>query len=162
MRPDALREAELFFHKQIPITRAMGVRVVAGDDDSFVVEAPVTLNHNHLQTGFGGSIHAVATLAGYGLLWLELRDATTHIVIAESTIRFLRPVMKTIRASCKCSGAAELDSFIQTLRTTGGARIRLVVSVEENGAIAAEFLGTFVVRKKSSELQPRSCAASNP
>ena len=67
-------EAEQYFHQQIPITRAMGVRVVAHDESQFVVEAPVTLNFNHLGTAFGGSINAVATLAAYGLLWLELRE----------------------------------------------------------------------------------------
>ncbi len=61
---DTLREAENYFHDQIPLTRAMGLRVVACDQNQFVVEAPVSLNSNHLQTAFGGSINAVATLAG--------------------------------------------------------------------------------------------------
>ena len=52
----------------------MGVRVVAHDENGFIVEAPVALNSNHLRTAFGGSINAVATLAAYGLLWLELRE----------------------------------------------------------------------------------------
>jgi hypothetical protein len=33
----ALREAEEFFHQQIPLTRAMGVRVVAHDENGFVL-----------------------------------------------------------------------------------------------------------------------------
>jgi putative thioesterase YiiD len=87
----ALLEAEKYFHEQIPITRAMGVRVMANDQAGFVVEAPVALNSNHLRTGFGGSVNAVATLAAYGFLWLELNDASVHVVVAESSIRFLRP-----------------------------------------------------------------------
>jgi thioesterase domain-containing protein len=63
---DRLRAAEKFLHEQIPITRAMGLRVVANDGNGFVVEAPVALNSNHLRTAFGGSINAVATLAAYG------------------------------------------------------------------------------------------------
>lgn len=96
-----LREAEAFLHERIPITRVMGVRVVAQGNDGFIVEAPVSLNSNHLQTGFGGSINAVATLVGHGLLWLELReDKRAHFVVAESSIRFRRPVRETIRAIC--------------------------------------------------------------
>ena len=93
-------EAERYFHQQIPITRAMGVRVVAHDENGFVIEAPVALNSNHLRTAFGGSINSVATLAAYGLLWLELRQPAAHVVVAESSIRFLRPVRDTIRAIC--------------------------------------------------------------
>ena len=39
-----LREAEEFLHASIPLTRAMGVRVVADDAREFVVTAPVALN----------------------------------------------------------------------------------------------------------------------
>ena len=74
MDEQALRATENFFHDKIPLTRAMGIRVVADDRHRFAIEAPVGLNHNHLQTAFGGSINAVATLAGYGFLWLEVRE----------------------------------------------------------------------------------------
>src|SRR4026208_1626929 len=97
---EKLRAAEKFLHEQIPITRAMGLRVVARDEKEFVVEAPVALNSNHLRTAFGGTISAVAPLAAYGFLWLALRESGVHVVVAESSIRFLRPVRETIRASC--------------------------------------------------------------
>src|SRR3954468_16912983 len=95
-----LAAAEKYLHEQIPLTRAMGLRVVASDQNGFVLEAPVALNSNHLRTAFGGSINAVATLAAYGFLWMELNDASVHVVVAESSIRFLRPVRETIRATC--------------------------------------------------------------
>src|SRR4051812_40651112 len=97
---DPLRAAEEFFHAKIPLTRAMGLRVVPDAVHGFAIEASVALNYNHLHTAFGGSINAVATLAGYGLLWLELRDTNAHVVVAESSIRFLRPVRQVIRAIC--------------------------------------------------------------
>ncbi len=139
-----LRAAEEFFHRQIPLTRAMGVRVTADDERGFSVEAPVALNYNHLHTAFGGSINAVATLAGYGLLWMELRETTAHLLIAGSAIRFLRPVRETISATCVRPAAEKLASFQATLRETGKARIALRVRVEENGEAAAEFQATFV------------------
>jgi thioesterase domain-containing protein len=143
-----LREAENFFHQQIPITRAMGVRVVANDARGFVVEAPVALNYNHLHTGFGGSINAVATLASYGLLWLELGDAKSfHVVVAESSIRFLRPVRETIRAICLRPNQREIDAFRSTLELKGKASMTLEVIIEEDSQTAAEFEGTFVALK---------------
>lgn len=148
--PNELREAEEFFHRKIPLTRAMGVRVVSDDERSFVVEAPVALNYNHLHTAFGGSINAVATLAGYGLLWMELREDAAHVVVAQSSIRFFRAVRVTIRAVCAKPDAQELAAFVSTLRMTGKAKMTLRVTVEENDIAAAEFEATFVALRDSS------------
>jgi thioesterase domain-containing protein len=141
-------EAERYFHQQIPITRAMGVRVVAHDKNGFVVEAPVALNSNHLRTAFGGSINAIATLAAYGLVWLELRDEAAHVVVAESSIRFLRPVRKTIRAICVRPEPAEWAAFQTRFAEKGKGRITLRVNVVEDEQTAAEFEGIFVAQKK--------------
>ena len=141
-----LRAAEKFLHEKIPITRAMGVRVVANDENGFVIEAPVALNSNHLRTAFGGSINAVATLAAYGFLWVELNDAAAHVVVAESSIRFLRPVRETIRAICLRPAAEELTAFRSQFNAKGKARIALRVNVIESGETAAEFEGAFVAR----------------
>jgi thioesterase domain-containing protein len=141
-----LRQAEKFFHEQIPITRAMGLRVVANDETGFTVEAPVALNSNHLRTAFGGSINAVATLAAYGFLWLELKEAAAHVVVAESSIRFLRPVRETIRATCLRPDAESLEAFRNEFVEKRKARITLRVHVTEGGETAAEFEGLFVAR----------------
>ena len=143
---DRLRAAEKFLHEQIPITRAMGVRVVAHDENGFAIEAPVALNSNHLRTGFGGSINAVATLAGYGFLWMELRDPAVHVVVAESSIRFLRPVRTMIHALCSRPPPEEWAAFQSRFAENGKARITLRVNVMEAEQIAAEFEGVFVAR----------------
>jgi len=144
MKNDTLREAEQFFHKRIPLTHTMGVRVVPDAVYGFAVEAPVALNSNHLQTAFGGSVNAVATLAGYGLLWLELREDIAHVVIASSSIRFLQPVRELIKAICVRPETRELESFKAALRKKGKARITLSVHVDEANVRAAQFDATFV------------------
>ncbi|PZR70998.1 MAG: thioesterase [Chthoniobacterales bacterium] len=142
----SLFDAEKYFHEQIPITRAMGLRVMAHDENGFVVEAPVALNSNHLQTGFGGSINAVATLAAYGFLWLGLQERNVHVVVAESSIRFLRPVREVIRAICLPPAPEEWAAFHAKFTDQGKARITLRVNVVEAGQVAAEFQGLFVAR----------------
>jgi thioesterase domain-containing protein len=142
----SLRAAEKFLHEQIPITRAMGVRVVAHDENGFIIEAPVALNSNHLRTAFGGSINAVATLAAYGFLWLELQQPGAHLVVAESSIRFLRPVRETIRAVCPPPEPDDWTAFQARFAEKGKARITLRVNVVEDGQTAAEFEGIFVAR----------------
>jgi thioesterase domain-containing protein len=139
-------DVEQYFHQQIPITRAMGVRAAAHNENEFIVEASVALNSNHLRTGFGGSINAVATLAAYGLVWVALNDPAAHVVVAESSIRFLRPVRETIRAICPRPDPEEWAAFQTRFADTGKARITLRVKVVEAGQTAAEFEGIFVAR----------------
>jgi thioesterase domain-containing protein len=145
-----LHAAERFLHERIPLTRAMGLRVIASDEDGFAVEAPVALNSNHLNTAFGGSINAVATLAAYGLLWLELREEPADVVIRDSKIRFLRPIRETIAAYCARPERAELAQFLATLHTQGKARIGLRVEVREHDLVAAELQATFVAVRRTS------------
>jgi thioesterase domain-containing protein len=91
-------QVESFLRDEIPLATAMGIRVVTVEP--FMIEAPVALNSNHLGTAFGGSINAVATLAGYALLWLALHDdPSVHVVIAESWLRFLRPFARPFAPS---------------------------------------------------------------
>ena len=142
----ALHQAEEYLHQQIPITRAMGIRVVGHSENGFAVEAPVAQNSNHLRTAFGGSINAVATLAAYGFLWLEMHDPAVHVVVAESSIRFLRPVHEMIRAICRCPEPAEWAAFQRRFAERGKARITLRVNVVEANQTAAEFEGIFVAR----------------
>ena len=124
----------------------MGLRVVRNDETGFTVEAPVALNSNHLRTAFGGSINAVATLAAYGFVWLELNEAAAHVVVAESSIRFRRPVRETIRATCARPGAASLAEFRMRFAEKQKAGMTLHVTVTEAGEIAAKFEGRFVAR----------------
>jgi thioesterase domain-containing protein len=124
----------------------MGLRIVSDDENGVAVEAPVALNSNHLRTAFGGSINAVATLAAYGLLWLELDNPAVHVVVAESSIRFLRPVRETIRAVCARPGPDEWKAFRAEFESAGKARLKLCVKVVEAEQTAAEFEGTFVAR----------------
>ncbi len=139
-----LAEAERFFHDKIPLTRAMGLRVTPSGEGAFAVEAPVALNYNHLHTGFGGSINAVATLAAYGFLWRQLYTEEAELVVADSTIRFLAPVRETIRGVCASPAPERLAEFRRIFAMKGRARLRLHVQVSDNGMLAAEFHGTFV------------------
>jgi thioesterase domain-containing protein len=100
-----------------------------------------------LRTAFGGSINAVATLAAYGFVWLGLRDRTVHVVVAESSIRFLRPVRETIRAICPRPDSIAWAAFQTQLAAKKKAHIILRVNVVEEGQVTAAFEGTFVVRE---------------
>jgi len=143
-----LRETEAFFHAKIPITRAMGVSVESFDAGALVLTAPLEVNHNHLGTAFGGSLSSIATLAGYGVLWMLLDDRNCHIVVKNSSIQYLRPVTRSIRAIAKCPDAATFSVFKNRFEKKGKARIKLHVTIEEDGEVCVEFEGVFVALKE--------------
>lgn len=141
---DLLQATERFLHEQIPLTRAMGVTMERFDDERLVLSAPLEPNHNHLGTAFGGSLSAIATLAGYSLLWLELGDRDSHIVIKSSSLKYLHPVRSEIRAVCGRIDATNLARFREKFARTGKAGISLRVAIVENERTCVEFEGLFV------------------
>ena len=143
---------ELFYDK-MPLTRALGVRVEEYDGRRLVLTAPLRDNVNHLGTAFGGSLYALAVLSGYGLLWLELRDAGADIVIRDSSVSYERPVRGDIRAACVRPAEKALDAFKRQFHQKGLARIVLSATVEDAGVTAVRFRGTFVAM--------RQCAAES-
>jgi len=139
-----LHEIESYLHNQIPLTRAMGLQVRSGEGGRLVLEAPLELNHNHLGTAFGGSLSALATVAGYCFLWLQLGDPTAHVVIRDSAIRYFRPVRGPMRATCHPPEPEALATFLEQFQFKGKARASLRVTIDEDSATAVEFQGTFV------------------
>lgn len=141
----SLAETERFLHKKIPLSLAMGVRVESFEDNALIVTAPLEPNHNHLGTAFGGSLSAIAMLAGYGMLWLEIKDRDCHIVVRSSTIDYRRPVRGQLRAVCHRPGESELGHLREMFLKKGKARIHLQVDVVEDGEVCVAFEGVYVV-----------------
>lgn len=143
----ALEEAERFLHRQIPLTRAMQVRVVSYNKEALVLSAPLAPNHNHLGTAFGGSLAALAMLAGYSLLWLELEERAAHVVISKSEMRFLRPVTTELRASCQRPNESRMATFKEEFASQGKARISLEIIIGTKEEPAVIFTGLYVARR---------------
>ena len=140
------RDLEKFLHEKIPLTRAIGV-TVAESGARLVLEAPLVPNVNHLGTAFGGSLHALPTLACYAALWTLLRETGLdgHVVVKRSSANYRQPVKGTLRAVCLRPPADLVAEFIGDLRRHKKARMELTAVVEgENGKPAVEFSGSFV------------------
>lgn len=147
--PALLQETEAFLHAQIPLTQAMGVQVEGYDEAGLILTAPLAPNHNHLGTAFGGSLATLATLAGYTLLWLELGDRSSHIVIQESKIRYRFPVRGELRANAPRVSAEALATFLGDYQASGKARLTLPITIVSAGRVCVEFQGTFVALQRS-------------
>ena len=137
-------DLEKYLHDKIPLTVAMGVRVAECDDAHLILTAPLAPNRNHLGTAFGGSLHSLATLSGYSLLWWLLRAPDAHIVIRQSEIRYEKAVTGELRAFCCAPAADELAGFRSDFARKGKARLRLAATIEQDGKLAVQFTGVFV------------------
>ena len=147
--PDRLSapELEAFLHEKIPLTCAMGVHVAESNARRLVLEAPLEKNINHLQTAFGGSLQALATLACYIGMWTLLREAGIdgHVVVKRSQAFFRTPVKGGLRAVWERPPTAAISEFIHNLQRHKKARMDLSAVIEgPKDKPAVEFSGSFV------------------
>lgn len=141
------RDLEAFLHEKIPLSRAMGVSVAEIGSDQLILEAPLAENINHLGTAFGGSLHALPTLACYATLWLLMHEAglAGHVVVKQSEARYRQPVKNRLRAVSVRPPQDAATKFLADLRRHRKARMTLTAIVEgENDGIGVEFSGVFV------------------
>lgn len=140
-------ELQDYLYQKIPISRAMGLKVIRAERAGVTLAAPLDPNVNHRDTAFGGSIASAAILACWSLVWVRLRkDAPGHrIVIHRSEVEYQAPVHGDFLAAAEAPSEARWDRFVEMLLRKGRARIHLdaVVSTPE-GELCAVFHGHYV------------------
>ena len=131
---------------EIPLCRAIGIVARRYGAAGLVLAAPIAPNTNHKSTAFAGSLNAVATLAGWGLVWLLLRERDLHatIVIQESETRYSLPVRGDFEARCALPSAEAIEQFTEGLRRKGKARLKLTVEIADGLRAALTFSGRYV------------------
>ncbi len=150
-RRDGLTELatllEKTLHEEIPLTREIGVEVVAASPQRIELAAPLSPNINHKCTAFGGSLYAVAVLAGWSMVFARLHAAGlyAHIVIQDAKIEYLLPVIETINARCELASDAEFDRCLKLFSRKGRGRIALDVQIVTQQGVAVRFCGNYVI-----------------
>ena len=143
MSPDQLQH---YLHDHIPISRPLGVRVLAAGPELVRLGAPLEPNLNHRQTAFGGSLSAVAILAGWSWLYLRLAASgfTGRIVIQHHTVDYVAPAEADFVATCAGPGPEPWARFERTLARRGRARVTLDVDVQVEQRRVARCRGRYV------------------
>lgn len=144
---DLIQELQRTLEQEIPLTQHLELRVLSYDEQGLTLGAPLAPNINHKRTAFAGSLNSVVTLAGWGLLWLILREEGLHarVVIQDSACSYLRPVSDDFTAFCPKPGSAEIAKLAESLRKRGRARIELHVEVHNALGLAVQFSGRYVL-----------------
>jgi len=144
---------EEFSHQSrqsIPLLKSMGLEFTEFDDGCLRVEMPLAPNINDKQTGFGGSIAALATTSGWAVISLLLlsRSANYDVVVTESHMRYLAPATGDFYALTSVTSSA-LSAFNRVLDSQCHGRITVQVMVEQEGEQIAVYTGTYKVTIKS-------------
>jgi thioesterase domain-containing protein len=143
-----LCELQATLEREIPMSAQMGIRVHKGDADGLVMRLPLGPNRNHQQTAFAGSLNALCTIAGWGYLYVMLRELGRrgNIVIRRGTIKYQEPVNSSeIYARCHPVAADARQYFLEMLDDKGQAKLDLSVEIAGKDAPAVLFGGSYVV-----------------
>lgn len=145
---------EKYLSEHIPICSAMGIKVDLASSQKIIISAPLSNNINHKKTVFGGSLHAVSTLACWSLLHVNLPEICNkhvQIVIASSEIAYLAPVDFDFKAECCMPDSADWERFTKILQKKGKARIKLSAKIFQGQQLCVDYSGTFVALKTNQE-----------
>lgn len=116
-------------------------------DGHLRLRAPLAANVNDKGCAFGGSLASLMTLASWGLVSLELaqHDIDADIFVADSRVRYLKPVFEDLQVEACFDDAGERVALLDALRGLGRASIRLQArTLLVDGGVAATFVGRYV------------------
>ncbi|TKB43997.1 bifunctional GNAT family N-acetyltransferase/hotdog fold thioesterase [Thalassotalea mangrovi] len=138
------------WHRTIPITQALKLVPCFYDGEEFVVSADRAANLNIHNTMFAGSIYSLATLTGWGWVYLQLqqRQLPGDIVLADANIRYHQPLQGYATAHTLTS---ENESDLSRFEAKGKARFNVTVKVFDGDRLCATFSGLFAVRRTENE-----------
>jgi thioesterase domain-containing protein len=146
------RQLEETWQNTIPLSQFMQLKISGFDGNELRCEAPIAPNINLHQTMFAGSIYALATLTGWGMLYLQLKALGLHgdQVLADANIKYLKPVAAEPEARCslqRCVG--DLTALAQGRKVMQN----IIVQIFSAGELAAEFSGRYAVLPDKSQKQ---------
>ena len=135
----------------IPMVRAMQVAVGDIAPAHLQLTAPLSVNLNDKGCAFGGSMTSLMTFAGWGLvnLQLQLAGVRADVFVADSTVRYLKPLYADLRAEAMLAPEQSWELFLATLAQRGRARVHLQARmIGAEGEVMADLAGRYVAIAK--------------
>lgn len=147
---DSIESLQTAFHELIPISKAMGVRVISYTGDTLTTTAPLEHNINHQHSAFGGSLFSLAAMSGWGLMQMKLSELLLdcNTVVMDGEVSYQRPVYDDLECTVKLPPEAE--AMFAELAEKGTSRTELVATFECNGKVAMQMKGRYHLKLRSS------------
>lgn len=139
-------EVEAYLREHIPLSGSMEIAVREATPDRVHIEVPLPPNVNHHATAFGGSVAALAILAGWTMVHVRLREDApgTQLVIQSSSVHYDKPIHSAFSAVASRIDERTWQRFIRAITKHGKGRIHVEVRVSGGDGVAATFTGAYV------------------
>ncbi|OAT30961.1 fatty acid biosynthesis protein FabY [Proteus myxofaciens] len=149
-RPDWCAELQKQWHQHIPLSEKMGLRITQYTGTRFYTTMPESGNQNPHHTIFAGSQFSLATLTGWGLIWLLMQEHNLQgdIVLVDAHIRYRKPVTGRPVA---IADMEYLSGDLGRLAKGSKARIKLDVDICGDEGVGAVFSGTYIMLPSQNE-----------
>ena len=135
--------------REMPITVAMGIKVVSWKNEQLAVRMPLEANRNHQYSAFAGSLNALCTIVGWGtvFMFLQRESLNGNVVIRLGKIRYLRPVRSPEFLALGLPIAPkDCDYFFELYRSKGKSKLDLAVEIANEQGPYVRFEGSYVVQ----------------
>ena len=135
---------------QIPLLEHLGIEQLGWDGQTLTVPTPLAPNVNDKGTGFGGSQAAIATVAGWCLttLCLKERGLECDVVIADSHLQYLKPVTTDFETRVTLPDFSTADALAERVEARGKGKLELVVEVLCQEQVCMRLEGVYVAIKR--------------
>ena len=142
-RPELCDDLQREWHKRIPITEKMGIKIIQYTGSRLKTKANLTANLNLHDSMFAGSIYSQCVLTAWGLIWLQMQefDLQGDIVLASGEIKYHSPVWNQPTAEVR----GRLREQLLPLHAGKKVSIELKVTLDSGEHAAASFTGRYVV-----------------
>ena len=143
-KPEWCKELQERWEEHIPIGHKMGIKVTQYTGYQFECCAPLNPNLNPHNTMFAGSAFTLATLTGWGMAWLLLKERNLNgdIVLVDSHIRYRKPVIESPTAVTTLDN---ISGDLDRLESKRKARIVVNVTIYSGDEPAVDFVGTYML-----------------
>ena len=148
--PQWCAELEQTWEDTIPISQHMGIKLQRYTGYRLEVMASLNKNVNLHGTMFAGSVFSLATLTGWGLIYLQLkkRQLEGEIVLGDGDIHYHKPVtMKPVAIS----DVADMQADFERLEKGKKCPVHLNINILDDTIPVAEFKGVFWVLPVKSD-----------
>ncbi len=149
LHPKWCGELQRTWTDTIPITEHMGIRLHQYTGHTLETRASLNKNINIHGTMFAGSIFSLATLTGWGMIFLQLKEKqlSGDIVLGDGDIHYHKPITMKPRAICNIETLKGKFSLLEKARK---CRIELEVEILDGDNPVAEFKGIYWILPESS------------
>ncbi|TDF35768.1 GNAT family N-acetyltransferase [Alteromonadaceae bacterium M269] len=144
LHPAWCSELQKTWHETIPITEQMGIKLFQYSGRTLEARASLNKNVNLHGTMFAGSIFSLATLTGWGMIFLQLKQLGRDgdIVLGDADIHYHKPLTLTPRAVCNIE---TLSAKFAVLDKGKKCNVKLQVDILDGDTPVAEFKGIYWV-----------------